>query len=581
MSENLLDDFFKDKLQNFSLPIPQGAWDKIVENNTIDNFIKNKLQDYSSAIPENTFSKIFEKNTFESFVQNKFANATFTVPEQTWQKILKKRTLDNFIKDKLSEYASPLPEHIWDKIFAYKETDLLFKERLGNYSSSVPKNLWNKIVASMPKTLTGSWFIRNVTLWVASLFIGLLLTTFITLKEDEQKNILVSNVNLSGSIKNSQATEINEGLVSKNKSIPSNRVTGNLLNNKTNRQLPSAINNNVTNVQPLFPNAFNNNFSIIPNRKDSILAANESVTIMNNKGETYMNEESANKNILPAELYSLKNLQQLNQLKNQYTFSANKSPDILPCPNEKPIDWFVEGYMSPDYSNKVISNTSGLSSSFISLKDSAESMRVGFSVGVRITKRVGNHLLLKGGLQYAQINEQLALRTENERKTTTVIISRTIVRPQGDTTISDTSSVTQIGYRVTKNTNRYKSVEIPLSVGYEFGAPKDKWKFAVNGGVVLNINSSFTGYTLDTSLTVIAASSKGTDAYYKTKVGMSLFGSVSVIRNINERTDVFAEPYFKYGLSGTTSTVGFTQKFNTLGIQAGIRVKLNYVKHHY
>lgn len=64
-------------------------------------------------------------------------------------------------------------------------------------------------------------------------------------------------------------------------------------------------------------------------------------------------------------------------------------------------------------------------------------------------------------------------------------------------------------------------------------------------------------------------------------VGVSILGSVSVIRNIDERTDAFIEPYFKYGISSINSAAGFSQKFNTIGVQAGIRFKLNYVKHHY
>ena len=187
--------------------------------------------------------------------------------------------------------------------------------------------------------------------------------------------------------------------------------------------------------------------------------------------------------------------------------------------------------------------------------------------------------MLKAGIQYSQINEKFSLRTESERKTTVVIVTRTIIRPQGDTTFNDTTTVTQIGYSIRKSINSYKNVEIPIGVGYEFGDIKDKWKLAVNGGVIVNVASWYTGETLDTSYNVVSVSSKGNNGFYTKKTGLSLYGSVSLIHNINDNLDVFAEPYFRVGLSGMTSNMGFSQKFNAAGLTLGVRMKLNKKQH--
>jgi hypothetical protein len=115
-------------------------------------------------------------------------------------------------------------------------------------------------------------------------------------------------------------------------------------------------------------------------------------------------------------------------------------------------------------------------------------------------------------------------------------------------------------------------------LGYEFG--KGRWKYAVNGGVILNLSSWYSGTTLDTAYQLVQLSSKGAGTVYQQHAaGLSLYGSFSMTHELNDRMDFFAEPYFRYNVSHVnTSNLGFYQRFSAVGLSVGIRYKLNTSK---
>jgi hypothetical protein len=140
-----------------------------------------------------------------------------------------------------------------------------------------------------------------------------------------------------------------------------------------------------------------------------------------------------------------------------------------------------------------------------------------------------------------------------------------------DSTISDTSTVEQIGYRLQRTYNRYRSIDIPLLLSYEFG--NDNLKFAVNTGAIINLYSWYEGNTINDSLAVVSMSSKGSGVY-KQNIGVGLYAGLSVIKPVSKKFDVFLEPYFRYNLSNMSGSAGYSQRFNAMGINLGIRYKL-------
>jgi hypothetical protein len=248
---------------------------------------------------------------------------------------------------------------------------------------------------------------------------------------------------------------------------------------------------------------------------------------------------------------------------------------IVDCPSAADrvkSDWYAEVFFAPDYAIKSTKNN-GLNDEYIRRKDSTEKYNGAFTAGLRISKTFGDHFMLKSGLQYSQVNEKFKYQSENERRQITIVTVHTIIRSTGDTIIvRDTSNVEQIGYRTRSSNNKYSSLDIPVILGYEWG--NDNFRTSINGGVILNLQSWQKGEMLDTSYQAVAFDKSGSQVF-KHNVGLSLYGGVSFLKRLGERMEVFAEPYFRYSLSNmTNSNSPFNQKINIAGINLGIRYKI-------
>jgi hypothetical protein len=563
------DDFIKNKLANHVSPVSAALWDKVNANidgdAAMDNFVKTSLANFSSPVSASLWDKI---NT----------------------KIGSDASLDDFIKTSIEDYASPVADNLGDRIIG----DEIIKDKLNNYSSKVPDGLWEKIFADKerrPKFFW--WFNADVRKYaVAAVLLLLLGYTFYAANKKSAmpvnatvqhetnssiKNTPNNSVNPIDNANNNQTIDHNNTINTPSSEInqSSNNFNNNLSSNKKTSVRIDQLNNTKVSfikTQSLpFTENFNNEVAENGNKYQFNTANNSSVT--------------AN-NFIPGKLIPFG----VNLKDHTNPFPPINLRNLLgigmsDCPSangNRRNDWYIEVYASPDYTMKSITANSA-SSAYLQKVDSSQTMNGGFTAGVRIAKNIGEDFMFKTGIQYSQVNELFNRKTVNEVRTTIVINSRTIVRPQGDTTISDTTSLTQIGYSIKKAVNQYRNIEIPLTLGYEFAKKDSKWKLGLNGGVIVNIASWASGETLDTAYNVVPIStSKGSSSgvVYKTKAGISLYASASVIREINKGVELFAEPYFRYGLSNTTTDAGYSQRFNALGLSVGMRLKLNNKRQH-
>ena len=120
--------------------------------------------------------------------------------------------------------------------------------------------------------------------------------------------------------------------------------------------------------------------------------------------------------------------------------------------------------------------------------------------------------------------------------------------------------------------NKYRSLDIPLLLSYEFG--NEKLKFAINAGAIINLRSWYSGNTLNDSLAVVPIDSKSS-GMYKQNIGVGLYAGVSIIKPVTNRFDVFLEPHFRYNFSNMSKTAGYSQRFNAAGLSFGIRYRIN------
>lgn len=574
MNDTQFDDFFNDKFKDHAVPVPAGLWDKVVEGQ-FDQFVGSSLKDAEAPVPDGLWDKINDKQ-FDGFVAGTLAGAVAPVPAGLWDHI-NDGQFDRFVAGKLSDHEAPVPAGLWEKVRPKEEED----DKVGF--------LWFRYPAA------------------AILILGLLTAG-------------VWGGYLYFSSHNQQATE---SPISK--SVPATQEpAGNTPGNAT----PPSENATPAATAPATDNttATTNNRSLLPpttgntNTTDNRLAGSpqQDITVSgihrkkgiellkpvnpagnnltNTAYDPFLNKTHAadrtlateddseliepyQQNLLPAftipTLTGYDMLQNLQDKQLSTLNHTNQFKNIIICPadSRRNTDWYLEAYVSPDLPFKSATNVSA-SPLYMLKKDSSESMQVSYSAGLRLVKPITDNILLKAGVQYSQANEKYVYRTENEVKTTTVVTVRTIIRAPGDTVIvQDTSVLQTVGFRNNTVRNRYRSFDIPLTVGYQFG--NEDLTFGINAGVAVNISSWYQGVMLDSSLAIVPLNKTGNNVY-KTNIGLGLIGSFSVVKKMSEDMHVFFEPYFRYNLSNmTTEQASFKQRFSVGGLAIGLRINLN------
>lgn len=453
--------------------------------------------------------------------------------------------------------------------------DNYVKQKLHNHKSLVSEGLWDKIMADKPtKKPLVFWWQNNKMYLLAAACLLLVSGTYFIVQNKEQDSF---------TFQNDKRTPVNSE--TNNNHLPTNKTENSIDKNATlnNSNTPSANNNdellNDHNLGQFLGND-KANFSKTYNNKtitDSTLISNSNQVTTQSSTTLLSNDDAFSATHFTKEnTVSLRNLSKL-EAKSQTALQLSNSKQIfgLDCPNAVPTNWYLEAYGSPDYNMKNV-YANGVSDAYLQRIDSTTKMNAGFTFGLRVSRSINEYFLIKSGLQYTQRNEQFTSKSDSVITTTSVVTIRTIVRGGGlsDTTVRDTSSLQQIGYRKRVTNNQYKSIEVPLLLSYERG--NDKWRVAVNGGVIVNLSSWYNGETLDTSYQLVPLSAKKGNGFYKSNLNLSLYAGVSILRRINKNLEAFAEPYFRYGLSNSnTSAIGYSQRFNAAGLSLGIRFKLN------
>ncbi|MFM2360803.1 MAG: hypothetical protein RLY16_2796 [Bacteroidota bacterium] len=247
---------------------------------------------------------------------------------------------------------------------------------------------------------------------------------------------------------------------------------------------------------------------------------------------------------------------------NRPVIDDKKIPDCpgSPLNGSSNRDYF-DFYFGPDVAMKQYADTANS----VYLQKRKESTKVisAFSAGMRYTRVFGNGVSFRTGFNYSQINEKFSFVKSNLVQLIYVIDPVT-----GDTTGSE--RITGTRYKTTYN--RFKSLDIPLLIGYEMG--NNRWHTNFNAGVVLNVYNWQKGDVLDTAFQPVQITTgKASNPYqYKTNAGLSFSGAVSVYYQLNARLHLMAEPYIRYHFSPiSNSAMSLQEKFTTIGMRLGVR----------
>jgi hypothetical protein len=468
-----------------------------------------------------------------------------------------------------------------DKLF-----DQFLKSKLEHYDSGAPMHVWERIKDDKDRRPKGFLFWRNRYIMLLA---GLLLTgvTAHVVLNNNETVAPMATTTAAGVETTKQKKSANEPDATLQQPIATQDKNESLTvsNNQTaNTQAQSTLSNTSVTTRVSFDNdkspvavqkdkphagsgVSSTNLQLIKNKKNSRFTTKSATVVNNDLVNTPVREQvlsiagfSRNDNTIPK--FRLGNI----------SMPQNK-PTCPTINGPRRRDFYLEAYASPDYNVRTI-EAGGISSSYINERNQTEKYRTSFSTGVRLVKNLGEKTLIKGGINYTQINERLRMVSENSKQLTQIITIRTVVRSPGDTLfVRDTMYYEQTGTRYRTTYNRYRFIDVPVIFSYEFGDP-ELMHFAVNAGPVFNIVSFYNGEVLDTSYRPLAISTKsGTNVNnWRNSIGMGMFASISVFKKLNDRIHLFGEPYVRYNFNPVTQQNSFMkQRYLITGMQLGIR----------
>lgn len=224
---------------------------------------------------------------------------------------------------------------------------------------------------------------------------------------------------------------------------------------------------------------------------------------------------------------------------------------------------YVEIYGGPDLALRSLSDTGN--SAYLQKRRESTSFSSAYSAGLRYTQVFNNGMSIRTGINFSQINEKFTYVQGNLVQVTYII------NANGDTT--GTYVTTGTRYKTTHN--KFRTIDIPLVVGYEMG--NGRIHANVNAGIIINAYSWQKGEVLDTALHPVNISTgKSKSPYqFKTNIGLGFLAGVSFYYKLNEKAHLLAEPYFRYNLTPMSKeNLTFKQKYNTAGLRLGLRIDL-------
>lgn len=460
-----------------------------------------------------------------------------------------------------------------------EQFDEHIKDQFQDYTPQVHPRIWENIIAEREKRRpAGFWvnfFNRRNTLLLAALLLASVSGAYLLLKNttDKQETNIAATPNST-----LQATT----------AVPVDEINNNQEGNNTNdTEIASVVPANDN--SPFTDNNINKSIVLSNAKKSKIkiysgFAQTDDNTAAPNKKKRNNAAGTADDDYVIADAaltyttslspeYSLNKLffvaQKNSSKKGELLLSKRFLPNVnLPgCPsieeNAAGNKTYIEIYGGPDIAFRSLSDTGN--STYLQKRKESTKFSSAYSAGIRYTRVFGNGMSIRTGINYSQINEKFTYVQGNLVQVTYIIDAN------GDTT----GSYITTGTRYKTTHNKFRTIDVPLLIGYELG--NGKFHANINAGVIINAYSWQKGEVLDASLKPVSITTgKANSPYqYKTNIGLGFMTGISAYYKLNEKVHILAEPYFRYSLSPMSKeNLTFKQKYNTAGLRLGIRFDL-------
>ncbi len=417
-----------------------------------------------------------------------------------------------------------------------KEFDKVFRDGLQQHSSPVPEDMWQKITAEQQRRKR-AWFF-----WWISLP-GLVLVSAITIAYLLSKQGDATSSAKRGSDTNTVAGVTGNAIQQQNNGMHSVDSINRVNNADGGGMNDTVVLSSVTNSGRFLKNGVMAAGSpVLHPRKTNKKLSNAKERISQDKvGVTKTGSIPVEPFVNTADTVRLalyydagdsliKGYNKVAQ--DNVSKDPQRDTSMLPA-NEateaEPVPMWLDVFITPEL---PFTNISSIDPAYPGFRKSAAHLGFAYGVEARLSIPFSKRITGKIGLRYGQINERFT-----------------------DNTLNTTYG------------NHYKSIELPLLLGYQF-TYKDLI-LSANAGVSVNISSGYSGTVISPSY---QPADIGGSAVYKRNTGVSLVAGFAVYRPINDRWLLYAEPNLRYKLTNMTGSFqAFEQRMHSAGLSLGVR----------
>jgi hypothetical protein len=545
-----------------------------------------------------------------------------------------KNPFDEHFHRRLSDLESPVPNDLFDRLQARRggalPSDAPLRERLEGHESPVSEQIFETILAERERRKRRRvLFWRSTTAIAALLVLGLLFTQLSASKtknivenasnmsakgenteggsaDSEGQKTVLNTPNISGNDRNTEGGEAefknqnleiakpDNTLLSKNLSV--NKPTSGLNNNrmqKANVALKTTKAGVITPSLGVIRQNTEGGQTALAIEKSELDASNLSIKNQNTEGVT---PNSTDKNLAvqtalenrltPNDAPFSSSLDFLNTTLKTIALPIEnrKNPCADPgngCPTfglkrrrGGEQGFYLDAFVAPEYMARSFKTHLPENEKLLAARDSVEKTQYAVSAGLRASFVMRNGLALRAGIAYNQMNERAQFDSLGTGSITTTYKVNKLPNGQLDT-VSVTTTIVDGIFRKTRY-NHYRSIDIPLQLGYEMGS-KNGWTFGFNGGININISAWQKADIVGADLRQLTVSSgiNAPNPVFRTHLAVSAIGSIAAYRQLTRGLQLVIEPSVRYGLQPITRVdYGLKQQYSTAGLIVGLRLKL-------
>lgn len=252
------------------------------------------------------------------------------------------------------------------------------------------------------------------------------------------------------------------------------------------------------------------------------------------------------------------------------TAPSNKSVECYDH-RKKHDNWRIEFFGTLDYIDNNMSASDATNIEYLERRSASQTQLEGYRAGIRLKHLFRNGLFIKSGIEGGWIRDRLYHETKD---TVTRILANQLLETymQGDSTIYVYGDKAQdvILTESAKVYNTFRSINIPLLVGYEFNFKK--LFLALEIGGLYNIYHDFEGHLLDQSTLAPTEAS----SFFKDKTSLSVTGGIQLGLELTDQMRFFSMLSFKRNLSevNVLSVNPIKQLHGNYGVGIGLEFKL-------